>query len=84
MGVPEMEAYWNDLAGRKLQGRLDKHDLKTVNTPAPDARSWFTASRQGNSMSRALRQHWVALHQARPHHRLGAGEKAAPVNRGGW
>jgi hypothetical protein len=25
MGVPEMEAYWNDLTGRKLQGRLDKH-----------------------------------------------------------
>ena len=28
MGVPEMEAYWNDLTGRKLQGRLDKHEEK--------------------------------------------------------
>jgi len=28
MGVPQMEAYWNDLSGRKLQGRLDKHEEK--------------------------------------------------------
>ncbi len=28
MGMPEMEAYWNDLSGRKLQGRLDKHEEK--------------------------------------------------------
>ena len=28
MGVPQMEAYWNDLTGRKLQGGLDKHEEK--------------------------------------------------------
>ena len=28
MGVPEMEAYWNDLSGRKLQGRLDQREEK--------------------------------------------------------
>lgn len=28
MGVPEMEAYWNDLSARKLQGRLAKEEEK--------------------------------------------------------
>ena len=28
MGVPEMEALWNDLSTRKLQGRLDKAEEK--------------------------------------------------------
>src|ERR1039457_3177185 len=28
MGVPEMEAYWNDLSGRKLQGGRDTHEVK--------------------------------------------------------
>ena len=28
MGVPEMEAYWDDLAARKLQGKLDKEEEK--------------------------------------------------------
>jgi hypothetical protein len=28
MGVPEMEACWNDLSGRELQGRLDKHEAR--------------------------------------------------------
>ena len=28
MGVPEMEAMWNDLSARKRQGRLDKDEEK--------------------------------------------------------
>ena len=28
LGVPEMEAYWNDLTVRKLQSKLDKHEEK--------------------------------------------------------
>lgn len=28
MGVPEMEAFWNDLSARKLQGRLGKAEEK--------------------------------------------------------
>jgi hypothetical protein len=28
MGVPELEAWWNDLSARKLQGRLDKDEEK--------------------------------------------------------
>jgi hypothetical protein len=28
MGVPQMEALWNDLSARKLQGRLDKEEEK--------------------------------------------------------
>ena len=28
MGVPEMAAYWNDLATRKLAGKLDKDEEK--------------------------------------------------------
>lgn len=28
MGVPEMEALWNDLSARKLQGRLDRDEEK--------------------------------------------------------
>jgi hypothetical protein len=28
MGVPEMEAYWNDLSTRKLAGKLDKDEEK--------------------------------------------------------
>lgn len=28
MGVPEMEAYWNDISNRKLAGTLDKDEEK--------------------------------------------------------
>jgi len=28
MGVPEMEAYWNDLSSRKLQGKLTVDEKK--------------------------------------------------------
>jgi hypothetical protein len=28
MGLPEMEAFWNDLSTRKQQGRLDKNEEK--------------------------------------------------------
>jgi hypothetical protein len=28
MGVPEIEAYWNDLSTRKLASKLDKHEEK--------------------------------------------------------
>ena len=28
MGLPEMEAFWNDLSTRKLQGKLDKEEEK--------------------------------------------------------
>ena len=28
MGLPEMAAFWNDLANRKLQGKLDKDEEK--------------------------------------------------------
>ena len=36
LGVPEMEAYWNDLTVRKLQSKLDKHEEKFSNQPAED------------------------------------------------
>ena len=53
MGVPEMEAFWDDLSSRKLDGKLDKDEEKffkktgeNAGIPQPEpAPSWIGFTR---------------------------------------
>ena len=78
MGVPEMEAFWNDLSGRKLQGRLDKDEekffrklVKVLGFPGQNPRHPGLASHEIDDLTR---QHGIKIFQSyMENHTPGAG-----------
>jgi len=68
MGVPEMEAAWNDLASRKREGRLDKNEaaffkklVKALGYLSQDPRHNSLASHEIRDLTR---EHGIKIFQS--------------------